>query len=729
MTRFPNPESNVRMVGRIRFLSRIGVVCSLLLVLSLRGCVGQQQQQQEDPQKKIQRLHDAWMKNPRDAANRFELGWATVQSTGTSVNALQLLASAFNAQEVDVPLFLLDNWINTYLAAHLVGRWRQEEKDQPMAALYTDMAYEVSKKNSPSKEVGETCTHMQLATMLETYPLSKDAADQSLAKMEKWASHLIEMKTKNHPDVVLNRRWLFHTMPGFPNDPYVHCVYNLFPLSFYYRADVAKIANLQYRVGSLFFPELLYVAQHVKEFEEEQEEERELVKTLGSAPEDGGNDAVGSSSTPLIQTCVDRKIKIGVLCSTISKHHSVAEDFGGVLQRLDRDVFDISYHYIHEKSIEGDEDDFVRANPSDRLFHYRLSQEDRFNPEGLTSRLSKELEKFEFDMVYYLDLTMGTIVRRLGHGRLAPVQIVSHGHPVTSGIPRDTVQHFVSWAEAELPIEQSQKHYTEELQLIPKGKIHQYYTPRVQRFENGKMRTRITGQRFDQITRKDFSNLPDEIRNSGPDDEDIHLYVCMQKPFKLFPEFDELVCGVLRKDPHGHAILHDEDKPHLTSVFSDRLKAAGCDMDRVHFLPSQESHRLMALYKTATVILDSYPAGGCTTTREVLELGKAIVTWPARLLGGRWTLGYYNIMGLDDESKARVIADSKKDYIAKAVELGTNKALRQDVEANILEAMPNLFFREDAVEEWEKIFLRISPVKQCKGTDESAQRFPDKDEL
>jgi len=310
--------------------------------------------------------------------------------------------------------------------------------------------------------------------------------------------------------------------------------------------------------------------------------------------------------------------------------------------------------------------------------------------------------------------------------RLAPVQLNTHGHPVTSGHPREIVQHFVSWAEAELPLEQSQTHYTEELQLIPKGKIHQYYTPRLTTRESDGVRiSRVTQMPVDSITRKDYPELSKELQESSPEnDPDIHVYVCMQKPFKVFPEFDELLCGILQKDPLGQAILHKETQTGHTDKFVTRLKMAGCDMDRVHFVSPQPSHLLLALYKTATVILDSYPAGGCTTSREALELGKAIVTWPARLLGGRWTLGLYNIIGLGEDAKSKVIANSKDEYINKAVELANNHELRKDVEGQILEALPNLWRRPDAVEEWEKILLRVSPVKHCDADDSSG-----KDEL
>ena len=46
---------------------------------------------------------------------------------------------------------------------------------------------------------------------------------------------------------------------------------------------------------------------------------------------------------------------------------------------------------------------------------------------------------------------MSSWAHRLAMSKLARVQAVSHGHPVTSGMP--TVDYYVSWQAAELPIE------------------------------------------------------------------------------------------------------------------------------------------------------------------------------------------------------------------------------------------------------------------------------------
>ena len=49
--------------------------------------------------------------------------------------------------------------------------------------------------------------------------------------------------------------------------------------------------------------------------------------------------------------------------------------------------------------------------------------------------------------------------------KLAPVQAMTHGHPVTSGIDDSIMDYFISWEAAELP--DAQNHYTEKLILAP----------------------------------------------------------------------------------------------------------------------------------------------------------------------------------------------------------------------------------------------------------------------
>ena len=103
---------------------------------------------------------------------------------------------------------------------------------------------------------------------------------------------------------------------------------------------------------------------------------------------------------------------------------------------------------------------------------------------------------------------------------------------------------------------------------------------------------------------------------------------------------------VLDADPEGVIILH---------AGADR--DWGLDSDRVVFLDTLPHHELLALYREAAVVLDSYYAGGCTTTREAFEMGAVVVTLPAKYLGGRWTLAFYQILGIKE-----AIATDEADY-------------------------------------------------------------------
>jgi predicted O-linked N-acetylglucosamine transferase (SPINDLY family) len=168
---------------------------------------------------------------------------------------------------------------------------------------------------------------------------------------------------------------------------------------------------------------------------------------------------------------------------------------------------------------------------------------------------------------------------------------------------------------------------------------------------------------------------------------------------------------VLQNDQQGRVILHQVDFLMVQKSFEKRLQRAGCDMQRVHFLPVQPHHKLLALYAVSTVILDSYPAGGCTTTREALELGKAVVTLPGRLLGGRWSYAYYQILG-DDTLISSVVASTPEEYITKAVALGRNKDLREKIELIITSNLSRLYSQQSAVASWESMLLRISPAER-----------------
>lgn len=480
--------------------------------------------------------------------------------------------------------------------------------------------------------IKDDAQNIQLATSITGYTKSvKDASimiqllNKRLDKLLKKDSFELEF-TKYHN--LFNHSYL---------------LLSVFNLEIYYEADFKSLMNKFYKLTLKIFPEYHYI------------------------------------SPLLLKQPHLNKFKIGIVSAFFYPHNSVISDFSGVIDRLPRDIFDITFIYIKENSIQNE--NFVYQNEKHLIYDC--------NDEKWIYKARHEIEHLELDLLFYLDSTMSQNIQFLMMSKLARKQAVSHGHPVTSGIDSSIMDYYISWGAAELDYEISKNHYSENLILLNNDVIHQYYEPRVD--INGN--SIINNKCYLNITRNDFKEYIDENCN---------WYTCMQVPFKLHPEFDELIFGILINDPSGHIILRKTEMDDNHQIFLNRFQKIGCDLKRIHFLPHLEHHKLMALYKLSDVILDSYYAGGCTTTREALEVGAPVVTLPAKYLGGRWSYAYYNIIGIND-----LIASNKQHYIQIATQLGMNKEYNTIIKQKILDNIHKIFYSNEAIQSWITVFHQI----------------------
>ena len=67
------------------------------------------------------------------------------------------------------------------------------------------------------------------------------------------------------------------------------------------------------------------------------------------------------------------------------------------------------------------------------------------------------------DVLFYTDIGMDSLTYYLAHARLAAVQCVTWGHPLTTGIP--TIDYFIS--SQDLEPAGAESHYTETLVRLP----------------------------------------------------------------------------------------------------------------------------------------------------------------------------------------------------------------------------------------------------------------------
>jgi protein O-GlcNAc transferase len=341
----------------------------------------------------------------------------------------------------------------------------------------------------------------------------------------------------------------------------------------------------------------------------------------------------------------DGRIRIGFISHHFS-NHTIGYLTRGLIAALDRKRFHVN---VLSHGLYSDEIGVEIRNHADEF---------SLLPERLSAARKQILDR-RFDVLFYPDVGMEGFTYSLAFHRLAPVQCVTWGHPVTTGIPN--IDYFISSDLVEP--DDATGHYTETL-ICLNGLPTYYYRP---------VRERAP------MTRADFG-IP----------ADCHAYLCPQSLFKFHPDFDPVLAEILRRDPQGRVFVIEGLVPAWTTFLKSRFERAFPDTaDRVQFLPKQKHAEFLELLAICDVMLDPLHFGGGNTTYEGLGQGIPIVTMPSPYMRGRVTAGCYRKMGLTD-----CIVATPEEYIAAAVRLGTDAAYREALRARILETNHTLY--EDA---------------------------------
>jgi protein O-GlcNAc transferase len=345
------------------------------------------------------------------------------------------------------------------------------------------------------------------------------------------------------------------------------------------------------------------------------------------------------------------KLKIG-FASAQFRMHTIGRLNRGLIQHMPRDKFEVSVIRA-----PGPRDDFGGTidKAADRVIEL---------PKNLAAA-REAIAAAELDLLFYTDIGMEALTYYLAFARLAPVQCVTWGHPVTTGIP--AMDYFVSGADFE-PAD-GERHYSERLVRLANPGI--YYD-----------RPSHEGGRLPQLP------------------EDCTIYACLQTLFKFHPSFDALIAEILRRDPRGRLFLVEGARPSLGRQLRDRFDRSIPDVaQRIHFLPHLDYPNYMAMLARADCILDTTGFGGGSTSLEAFHLARPIVTWPAPYLRGRLTYGFCRRMGILD-----TVADSARRYVEIAVRLANDRAWRDSLRSRIEAASPVLFENADGPAELARFF-------------------------
>jgi predicted O-linked N-acetylglucosamine transferase (SPINDLY family) len=359
------------------------------------------------------------------------------------------------------------------------------------------------------------------------------------------------------------------------------------------------------------------------------------------------------------------KTRVGFISSYLSLH-TIGKLVCGLITRLDPNDFEVTLFSI--------------GRHIDPLARELASSADRYVvlPRDLKPARQAILEN-SVDILFYTDLGMDQVTYSLAFSRLAPIQCTTWGHPETTGLL--TIDYFISSEAMETP--GADAYYSERLVRLPSLTFS--YS-----------RSRLPEQLADRAA---FGLHPAA-----------RLYACPQSIYKLHPDFDQALAGILRRDPEGQIVLIQWAYSHADDLLRRRFAAVMPDVaDRIVFIPRLQQAQFMNFLTLIDVMLDPFPYGGGNSSLEAFSFGVPVVTLPTEFLRGRITQAVCRRLGVEP-----CIARDVEDYIDIAVRLAIDTPFQQAIRQQIVAAQPRVFDDESAVRDLERFFREVAGTRLTK---------------
>lgn len=349
------------------------------------------------------------------------------------------------------------------------------------------------------------------------------------------------------------------------------------------------------------------------------------------------------------------KIRLGMV-SNYFNAHTIGYLNRGLILGIDRDKFEVVLFRTPRAYFDAVTHEFAASAPIVDL------------PADLAAA-RRIIADAALDVLHYPEIGMDYFSYFLAFARLAKVQTVGWGHPVTTGIPN--VDLFLSVADMEP--ERSDLHYSERLVRMKSLSI--------------------------DVTRPMLAGAPSPRSALGLD-EAYPAYVCAQSLYKVHHSFDAIIALILEHDPDARVYFISHG-PHADQLFMTRLaRRAGDNAARIRILPRISSEAFLHLLKAADVLLDVPQWSGGKTSLEGLSMGTPIVHCPGRFMRGRHTLAFYRRMGVTG-----TVVETEVKYAETAINLVHDRAFRAEIREQIAATSDRLFGDREAVRETERVWL------------------------
>lgn len=388
------------------------------------------------------------------------------------------------------------------------------------------------------------------------------------------------------------------------------------------------------------------------------------------------------------------KIRICIISNKLVHYTSVFRDRIGIINNLDRRYFDVFlglYTPMEQVMVNNQIVWHFLENMYKSKHVIQLSAGDLTGNQRL-------IETGKFHIILYADLGMLQDQTLLAHSRLAPIQMVTWGHSDTCGNPEIdyyvTSRYFENTQDLAIP----KSNYSETPILLKTSGTY-YYSPlkMVERFLTPNARAKF--QTAEQL------GFPPGALIIG----------CLQSFFKFNNDFEQVLAALLRRTAAGIGTVGGKcgrpvylalsNSIPFNKVHLDKLNLLFKDhMDRIKWFQNKGPDEWLNLVSICHVMLDPFPFGGCNTSLEAFDFGIPVVCRPSNVINGRFTRGFYEIMGID---LTLCCATSSDEYIEKVLRLLNDDFYYSGISQSILKGKSKLFENPDSVADYQNMLIKL----------------------
>lgn len=341
-----------------------------------------------------------------------------------------------------------------------------------------------------------------------------------------------------------------------------------------------------------------------------------------------------------------KKIKVGIVSGYFYQHPVWDAITKGWITCIDPEHFEIE---IFNTSNKDDSETQIARHMSSSYFNCGNS----------VWQAAELISAQNLDVLMYPEIGMDTTCRALACLRLAPTQLVSWGHPETSGL--STIDFFLS-GELYEP-ENADYSYTEKLIKLPN------------------LGTHIEDTQITAIT-PDLNILG--IKTSSP------ILICAGSPSKYSPENDLVFIEIAKRLDKCQFVFFNFEES-LTSILKNRLENCflAADLEPAKFLvfaPFLSKELFCGLMQKSDLYLDTIGFSGFNTAVLALSCNLPVITLEGGHMRGRLAGAILRHINLH-----KFICRSQIEYIDLVVELIQNKSLLSYYKNKITELRASLF--------------------------------------